>query len=87
MYVLLSISAHFDLASTKSSHSPNWRVQNRFGEYETEVTRHFGEYEIFLMSNPVVRNQTMFIETYRLYIWFIYYLYSSRIQSHVDGLT
>ena len=52
MYVLLLISAHFDLASTTSSHSPNWPVQNRFGENEIEVTRHFGEYEFFLVSNP-----------------------------------
>ena len=54
MYILLYISAHFDLASTKSSHSPNWRVQNLFGECEIEVTRHFGEDEFFLMSNPGV---------------------------------
>ena len=54
MYVLLLISAHFDLASTKSCHSPNWRVQNRFGEYEIEVTRRCGEYEFFLMSNPAI---------------------------------
>ena len=52
MYVVLLISAHFDLASTKSSHLPNWRVPKRFGEYEIEVTRHFGEYDFFLMSNP-----------------------------------
>ena len=25
-----------------------------FGEYELEVTRQFGEYEIFLMSNPAI---------------------------------
>ena len=42
------------MASTKSSYSPNWRVQNLFGEYDIEVTRQFGEYEFFLMSNPVI---------------------------------
>ena len=46
------IYAFLDLASTKSSYSPNWRVQNLFGEYDIEVTRQFGEYEFFLMSNP-----------------------------------
>ena len=49
----VTIYAYLDLASTKSSYSPNWRVQNMFGEYEIEVTRQFGEYEFFLMSNPV----------------------------------
>ena len=47
------IYGYLDLASTKSSYSPIWRVQNLFGEYEIEVTRQFGEYEFFLMSNPV----------------------------------
>ena len=46
------IYAYLVLASTKSSYSPIWRVQNLFGEYEIEVTRQFGEYEFFLMSNP-----------------------------------
>ena len=50
MYI--HVYAYLDLASTKSRYSPSWRVQNLFGEYEIEVTRHFGEYEIFLMSNP-----------------------------------
>ena len=49
---VLLIYAFLNLASTKSCYSPNWRVRNMFGEYEFEVTRHFGEYEIFLMSNP-----------------------------------
>ena len=53
---ILLIYAYFDLASTKSCYLPNWRVQNLFGEYEIEVTRQFGEYEIFLMSNPVSIN-------------------------------
>ena len=48
----VDIYAYLDLASTKSSYSPSWRVQNLFGEYEIEVTRQFGEYEFFLMSNP-----------------------------------
>ena len=50
--LFLLTSACIDLASKKSSHSPNWRVQNQFGEYEIKVTRQVGEYEIFLMSNP-----------------------------------
>ena len=50
---ILFIDAFFDLASTKSCYSPNWRVRNLFGEYKIKVTRRFGEYEIFLMSNPV----------------------------------
>ena len=51
------------MASIKSSYSPNWRVQNLFGEYEIKVTRKFGEYEIFLMSNPELIESTFFICT------------------------
>ena len=42
---LFYINAHFDLASAKSGHSPNWRLQNlyEYGEYEIKVTRHLGE--------------------------------------------
>ena len=38
MYLYMYKYANLDLASTKSSHSPNWRVQNLFGEYDIKVT-------------------------------------------------
>ena len=43
-----------DLASTKSGYSSKCRVQNLIGEYEIEVTRQYGEYEFFLVSNSAL---------------------------------
>ena len=53
-FVIHDFLSIFGFGEYKINYSPIWRVQNLFGEYEIEVTRHIGEYEFFLMSNPVI---------------------------------